>query len=76
MSKTENFAPWVDAESCQFVERTIIQMETKIVKRDGKEVLFSIDKIKDAISKAFIASGSFATEETLTAVLSDRKSVV
>ena len=45
-------------------------METKIVKRDGKEVLFSIDKIKDAISKAFIASGTFATEETLTAVLS------
>ena len=45
-------------------------METKIVKRDGKEVVFSIDKIKDAISKAFIASGTFATEETLTAVLS------
>ena len=40
------------------------------MKRDGKEVLFSIDKIKDAISKAFIASGTFATEETLTAVLS------
>ena len=45
-------------------------METKIIKRDGKEVLFSIDKIKDAISKAFIASGTFATEETLTAILS------
>ena len=70
MSKTENFAPRVDAESCQFVERNSKYMETKIVKRDGKEVLFSIDKIKDAISKAFIASGTFATEETLTAVLS------
>ena len=44
-------------------------METKIVKRDGKEVLFSIDKIKDAISKAFVASGTFATEETLTSIL-------
>lgn len=29
-----------------------------------------MDKIKSAISKAFIASGTFATEETLTAVLS------
>ena len=45
-------------------------METKIVKRDGKAVDFSIEKIKDAISKAFLASGTFATEETLTKVLS------
>lgn len=45
-------------------------METKIVKRDGKQVPFSVDKIKDAISKAFIASGTFATDEVLTAILS------
>ena len=41
-----------------------------IVKRDGKRVPFSIDKIKNAIRKAFLASGSFATEETLTNILS------
>ena len=45
-------------------------METKIIKRDGKAEVFALDKIKSAISKAFIASGTFATEETLTAVLS------
>lgn len=45
-------------------------METKIIKRDGKEEVFTIDKIKNAISKAFIASGSFATEEALTSILS------
>ena len=41
-----------------------------IVKRDGKRVPFSLDKIKNAIRKAFLASGSFATEETLTNILS------
>ena len=45
-------------------------METYIVKRDGKKELFTIDKIKNAISKAFLAVGAFATEETLTNVLS------
>lgn len=45
-------------------------METRIVKRGGEHVPFSLDKIKNAISKAFIASGDFATEETLTAILS------
>ncbi|MBQ6074305.1 MAG: anaerobic ribonucleoside-triphosphate reductase [Bacteroidales bacterium] len=41
-----------------------------IIKRDGKRVPFSLDKIKNAIRKAFLASGSFATEETLTNILS------
>ena len=41
-----------------------------IVKRDGKRAPFSLDKIKNAIRKAFLASGSFATEETLTNILS------
>ncbi|MCR5049977.1 MAG: anaerobic ribonucleoside-triphosphate reductase [Paludibacteraceae bacterium] len=45
-------------------------METYIVKRDGKKELFTIDKIKNAISKAFLAVGAFATEETLTNILS------
>ena len=45
-------------------------MDTYIIKRDGKQESFSIDKIKNAISKAFIASGMFATEETLSALLS------
>jgi ribonucleoside-triphosphate reductase len=45
-------------------------METYIVKRDGKKELFTIDKIKNAISKAFLAVGAFATEETLVSILS------
>ena len=45
-------------------------MDTYILKRDGKQEPFSIDKIKNAISKAFIASNSFATEETLSSLLS------
>ena len=45
-------------------------METHIIKRDGKSEIFSIDKIKNAINKAFIASGTFATEETMAAIIS------
>ena len=45
-------------------------METYIIKRDGKKELFTIDKIKNAIAKAFLAVGAFATEETLGAILS------
>ena len=41
----------------------------QIVKRDGKRELFSIDKIKNAIRKAFLSIGSFATEGDLTAIL-------
>ena len=44
-------------------------METYIIKRDGKEEVFTIEKIKDAIAKSFIASDSFATQEVLTCVL-------
>ena len=44
-------------------------MDTYILKRDGKQEPFSIDKIKNAISKAFIASNSFATEEILSSLL-------
>ena len=45
-------------------------METFIVKRDGKRELFSIDKIRNAISKAFLSVGSFATQDTITHILS------
>ena len=45
-------------------------METYIIKKKNKKELFTIDKIKNAISKAFLAVGAFATEETLGAVLS------
>lgn len=41
-----------------------------IIKRDGTTVSFSIDKIKNAIRKAFLSVGSFATNEDLTSILS------
>ncbi len=44
--------------------------EIHIVKRDGKLVPFSMDKIKSAISKAFLSVGGFATEDDLTTILS------
>lgn len=40
-----------------------------IVKRDGKRVLFSIEKIRSAIRKAFLSVGSFASEDDLTSIL-------
>ncbi len=43
--------------------------EIIIVKRDGKRVSFSIDKIKNAIRKAFLSVGSFASDEDLTNIL-------
>jgi len=41
-----------------------------IIKRDGKQEIFSLDKIKNAIRKAFLSVGSFASEEDMTNVLS------
>ncbi len=41
-----------------------------IVKRDGKQELFSIEKIKSAIRKAFLSVGSFASDDDLTIILS------
>ncbi|VBB46051.1 Anaerobic ribonucleoside-triphosphate reductase [uncultured Paludibacter sp.] len=41
-----------------------------IVKRDGKHVPFSIEKIKSAIAKAFLSIGTFATEDDFVAILS------
>ena len=44
--------------------------ELSIVKRDGKREAFSVDKIKNAISKAFLAEGSYASEDDLISILS------
>lgn len=44
--------------------------ESFIIKRDGKRELFSIDKIKSAIRKAFLSVGGFATNDDITSILS------
>ena len=44
--------------------------EIYIVKRDGKRTPFSVEKIKRAISKAFLSVGGYATDDDLTSVLS------
>lgn len=43
--------------------------EILIVKRDGKRAPFSIEKIKNAIRKAFLSVGSFASEDDITNIL-------
>ncbi|MGC9151516.1 MAG: anaerobic ribonucleoside-triphosphate reductase [Microbacter sp.] len=45
-------------------------METTIIKRDGKREVFSLEKIKNAISKAFVSVDSLATEEMIDKILS------
>ncbi|MBB4035597.1 ribonucleoside-triphosphate reductase [Dysgonomonas hofstadii] len=45
-------------------------MEILIVKRDGKREPFSLEKIKNAVAKAFLSVGSFATEDVITNILS------
>lgn len=42
----------------------------QIRKRDGKGEVFSVEKIKIAISKAFLASGYYATDDDLASILS------
>lgn len=44
--------------------------QINIVKRDGKSEVFSIEKIKNAIRKAFLSVGSFAADDDLTIILS------
>ena len=48
----------------------MISSEIFIIKRDGKREVFSLDKIKNAIAKAFLSVGSFATQDVITNVLS------
>jgi len=45
-------------------------MELVIVKRDGKKEPFSLEKIQNAIAKAFLSVGSFATQDVITNILS------
>lgn len=45
-------------------------MELFIIKRDGKQEAFSLEKIKSAVAKAFLSVGSFASEEVVTNILS------
>jgi ribonucleoside-triphosphate reductase len=44
-------------------------MELFIIKRNGKKESFSIEKIKNAISKAFLSVGVFATQDVLGNIL-------
>ena len=50
----------------------MINSETFIVKRDGKKEAFSLDKIKNAISKAFLSVGSFATQDVICLLYTSR----
>lgn len=50
-------------------------MELFITKRDGKREPFSVGKIRNAIAKAFLSVGSFATQDDITNILS-RVSIV
>lgn len=45
-------------------------MELFIVKRDGSKEPFSIEKIKSAVSKAFLSVGSFASQDVINNILS------
>nr|WP_203558198.1 anaerobic ribonucleoside-triphosphate reductase [Bacteroides sp. 214] len=45
-------------------------MELFIIKRDGKREAFSLEKIRNAIAKAFLSVGSFASQEVITNILS------
>ncbi|MDR1129443.1 MAG: anaerobic ribonucleoside-triphosphate reductase [Prevotellaceae bacterium] len=45
-------------------------MELYIVKRNGKKEPFSVEKIRNAVSKAFLSVGSFATQDVITNILS------
>ena len=45
-------------------------VQISIVKRDGSKEIFSIEKIKAAIRKAFLSVGSFATDDDLAIILS------
>lgn len=44
-------------------------MELFILKRDGSKEAFSIEKIRNAISKAFLSVGSFATQDVISNIL-------
>ncbi|MFI3314254.1 MAG: anaerobic ribonucleoside-triphosphate reductase [Rikenellaceae bacterium] len=43
--------------------------EIFIIKRDGTRVIFSLEKIKNAIRKAFLSVGAYATNDDITQIL-------
>ncbi|MDR1552198.1 MAG: anaerobic ribonucleoside-triphosphate reductase [Prevotellaceae bacterium] len=45
-------------------------MDIFITKRDGKQEAFSVEKIRNAIAKAFLSVGGFATQDVITNILS------
>ncbi|MDR2385231.1 MAG: anaerobic ribonucleoside-triphosphate reductase [Tannerella sp.] len=45
-------------------------MDVFIIKRDGKQESFSVEKIRNAIAKAFLSVGVFATQDVITNILS------
>jgi ribonucleoside-triphosphate reductase len=45
-------------------------MDIIIIKRDGKQESFSVEKIRNAIAKAFLSVGIFATQDVITNILS------
>ena len=47
----------------------MLSSEIFIIKRDGKKEAFSLDKIKNAISKAFLSVGSFATQDVISGTM-------
>ncbi|MDR1761262.1 MAG: ribonucleoside-triphosphate reductase, partial [Bacteroidales bacterium] len=47
----------------------MIAMELYIIKRNGEKEFFSLQKIKNAVAKAFLSVGCFASDEVLTAIL-------
>ena len=46
-----------------------MERELYITKRDGKREPFSNGKIRNAVAKAFLSVGTYADEETMTAIL-------
>ncbi|MDR1681629.1 MAG: anaerobic ribonucleoside-triphosphate reductase [Prevotellaceae bacterium] len=44
-------------------------MELFIIKRNGEQEAFSVEKIRNAIAKAFLSVGLFASEEVLTSLM-------
>ena len=40
-----------------------------IIKRNGKREPFSMEKIRNAVTKAFVANGSFPSQEAMTNIL-------
>jgi ribonucleoside-triphosphate reductase len=44
-------------------------MEIFIIKRDGKKEVFSIEKIRNAIAKAFLSTGGYATQDAISNIL-------